>query len=68
MSNIFESCLVSVGVYAYLGRGSCVPRSEYMRTSVGVHAYRSGYDDNKASLTRQTQCFNKTTAIVFIKQ
>ena len=39
MSNIFESRLVSVGVYAYLGRGVCVPRSGYMRTSVGVHAY-----------------------------
>ena len=76
MSNIFESRLVSVGVYAYLGRDTCVPRSGYMRTSVGVHVYlgrgtcvpRSGYDDNKASLTRQTQCFYKTTAIVFIKQ
>ena len=39
MSNILESRLVSVGMHAYLGRGACVPRSEYMRTSVGVHAY-----------------------------
>ena len=31
-------------------------------------ALRSGYDDNKASLTRQAQCFHKTTAIVFLKQ
>ena len=34
--NFGASALVSVGVYAYLGRDTCVPRSEYMRTSVGV--------------------------------
>ena len=30
---------ISVAAYAYLGRDTCVPRSEYMRTSVGVHVY-----------------------------
>ena len=33
------SALTSVGIHAYLGRGTCVPRS--------------GYDDHQASLTRQ---------------
>ena len=53
--------LISVGIYVYLGRDTCVPRSGYMCTSVGVHVYlgrgtcvpRSGYDDHQASLTRQ---------------
>ena len=31
--------LISVVKCAYLGRDTCVPRSGYMRTSVGVHAY-----------------------------
>ena len=53
-NNFDASALTSVGVHAYLGRGTCVPRS--------------GYDDNQASLTRQAQCFHKTTAIVFLKQ
>ena len=26
----------SVGIHVYLGRDTCVPRSGYMRTSVGV--------------------------------
>ena len=39
MSNIFERRLVSVGVYAFLGRDTCVPRSGYMRTSVGIRVY-----------------------------
>ena len=30
---------ISVASYAHLGRDTCVPRSGYMRTSVGVHAY-----------------------------
>ena len=38
-NNFDASALVSVGTCAYLGRGTCVPRSEYMCTSVGVHAY-----------------------------
>ena len=33
------SKLISVRMRVYLGRGTCVPRSGYMRTSVGVHAY-----------------------------
>ena len=38
-NNFDASALISVGTYVYLGRGTCVPRSEYMRTSVGVCAY-----------------------------
>lgn len=38
-NNFDASALISVGTYVYLGRGTCVPRSEYMRTSVGVRAY-----------------------------
>ena len=30
---------VSVGMCAYLGRDACVPRSGYVRTSVGVRVY-----------------------------
>ena len=30
---------ISVAAYAHLGRDTCVPRSGYMCTSVGVHAY-----------------------------
>ena len=30
---------ISVAAYAHLGRGTCVPRSGYMRSLVGVHAY-----------------------------
>ena len=31
--------LISVGIYVYLGRGTCVPRSGYMCTSVGIRVY-----------------------------
>ena len=30
---------ISVAAYAYLGRDTCVPRSGYMCTSVGVRVY-----------------------------
>ena len=30
---------ISVAAYAHLGRDTCVPRSGYMCTLVGVHAY-----------------------------
>ena len=30
---------ISVAAYAHLGRDTCVPRSGYMCTSVGIHAY-----------------------------
>ena len=35
-NNFGASALISVGMRAYLGRDACVPRSGYMRTSVGV--------------------------------
>ena len=38
-NNFDASALISVAAYAHLGRDTCVPRS--------------GYDDHKASLTRQ---------------
>ena len=60
-NNFDASALISVVKCAYLGRDSCVPRSGYMCTSVGIRVYlgrgtcvpRSGYDDHQASLTRQ---------------
>ena len=30
---------ISVAAYAHLGRDTCAPRSGYMCTSVGLHAY-----------------------------
>ena len=33
------SALISVAAYAHLGRDTCVPRSGYMCTSVGVRVY-----------------------------
>ena len=30
---------ISVAAYAHLGRDTCVPRSGYMHTSVGIHVY-----------------------------
>ena len=38
-NNFDASALISVGAYVYLGRGTCVPRSGYVCTSVGVRAY-----------------------------
>ena len=35
-NNFDASALTPVGVHVYLGRDTCVPRSGYMRTSVGV--------------------------------
>ena len=54
-NNFDASALISVAAYAHLGRDTCVPRSGYMPTSVGIHVYlgrgtcvpRSGYDDLK---------------------
>ena len=57
--------LISVGIYVYLGRDTCVPRSGYMCTSVGIRVYlgrdtcvpRSERDDHKASLTLSLRVF-----------
>ena len=38
-NNFGASALISVAAYAYLGRDTCVPRSGYMCTSVGVRVY-----------------------------
>ena len=46
-NNFDASALTSVGVHVYLGRSTCVPRSEY--------------DDNQASLTRHFQRFDGTS-------
>ena len=35
-NNFDASALTPVGIRMYLGRDTCVPRSGYMRTSVGV--------------------------------
>ena len=38
-NNFGASALISVGICVYLGRGTCVPRSGYVRTSVGIRVY-----------------------------
>ena len=38
-NNFDASALISVVKCAYLGRDTCVPRSGFVCTSVGVHAY-----------------------------
>ena len=35
-NNFDAAALTPVGIRMYLGRDTCVPRSGYMRTSVGV--------------------------------
>ena len=46
--------LILVVMYAHLGREMCVPRSGYMCTSVGVHAYLGRGQGRRIKITGQT--------------